>query len=305
MKRLAAWGTRPEEMAKKILGLVAKKGIKQADVFLSTERGDTLEIKRSAIDLSKTQPWETTVTLRCHHRGGLSSIRSNLVGTSPEKFASRAASMAKLSQPDPDFVSIPEETSGASRVRGTYDRAVASLGTSHLSELAITVIETATLSDDHVIEGGVKRQIRNQYYLSCFGTEFYLSSTSVQASVMARVERGGDMAHFYDWSGARRLRDLDVEKAARRAGEKAPEYLGAKRAKTADLPIVVDPHVGLNMLPGIFEFMSLMVRATCSPLISGIARSTMTRSKESSFNISNPCLPLSAASTVWPSAVKY
>ncbi len=251
MKKLTVWDMPPEKMARKLLDLVAREGIDQADVFISTERGDTLQIKKSQIDLSKTQPWETTASLRCHYKGGMSSIKSNLVSTTAEKFASHAASMAKLSQPDPDFVSIPQDTPSASPARGTYDGAVASLGTDELAEMAMTVIDTARMSDDHVIEGRVNRHVRSQYYLSCFGTEVHRSTTSVQASAVVRVERNGEMAMFFDWDGARRLKDLDIEKAARRAGEKAPTYLGAKSVKTADLPLVIDPHVGLGMLPGI------------------------------------------------------
>ena len=251
MKRLTAWGIEPEKMARKLLRLVAKKRIAQADVFIRSERNDRLELKRSAIDFCRTQPWDTVAFLRCHYRGGMSTIQSNLASTTPEKFASMAASLAKLSHPDPEFVSIPRDTPSASPVKGLFDHHVASLGTDDMVGMANRLIDTAKASEDFVVEGGVNRTVARQYYLSCFGTQFHRSTTSVSVSVGVRVERGGEMTRFFDWDGARRLKDLDVEKPARRAAEKAPSYLGAKSAKTADLPVVVDPHVGLGMLPGI------------------------------------------------------
>ena len=251
MKGLTTWGMEPEKMARKLLGIVAKKGITQADVFITTERSDVLEIKRSAIDFSKNRTLESKAFLRCHYRGGMSRMSSNLQSTTPEKFASMAASLAKLSQPDPDFISIPKETPTASPVRGSYDNKVASLTPDDLMGMAKKMIDIAKASDDHVIEGGISRHVSSQYYLSCFGTELSRSATMISTAVSARVEKDGEMAIFFDGDLARRLRDLRLEQVAKRAGEKAPTYLGAKTVKTGDFPLIIDPHVALGILPGI------------------------------------------------------
>jgi PmbA protein len=238
-------------MAKNLLDVVAAKGIRQADVLITTGNSDSIEMKRNAIDFSRTRTPESKAFLRCHHRGGMSRLSTNLQSTTPERFASMAASLAKLSQPDPDFVSLPTATPPASPVRGCYDRSIASLTPDDLMDMAVRAIDTARTGEDHVIQGSVGRQVSNCYYLSCFGTEFSLTTTSVSVGVSARVERDGEMAIFYDGDAGRRLADLHLERVARRAGEKAPTYLGAKTVKTGDLPIVIDPHVGVSILPTI------------------------------------------------------
>jgi len=58
----------------------------------------------------------------------------------------------------------------------------------------------------------------------------------------------------------------------------------------------------VSMMIGLSGATRAIVAATASPLISGIARSVMTRSNQPDMNFSRPSTPLSAVSTVCPTA---
>ncbi len=191
------------------------------------------------------------MTLRCHCRGGMSSINSNLQTVAYDKFAQTGVKLAKLSQPDPDFVSIPRDQKPAKSVVGMFDRKVVSLGVDELVQYAIDAIDTASLSPDHVIEGGINHSVSGLFYMSCFGAQFTDRYTSVSGGVGARVERSGDVATYYEFDVDRRLKDFDIVSAARKAGERVQDYLGSRKVKTADLPVILDPRSAYGTLPGI------------------------------------------------------
>src|SRR3954454_10778701 len=86
-----------------------------------------------------------------------------------------------------------------------------------------------------------------------FVGEFRRSYCSVAAIPIAQDEKGA-MQRDYWYSVARTLKKLDApEKVGRIAAERTLRRLGARKAKTARVPIVFDPMVSTSILEHIFE----------------------------------------------------
>src|SRR5580765_1446398 len=86
-----------------------------------------------------------------------------------------------------------------------------------------------------------------------FVGEYRRSYCSVAAIPIAQSENGA-MQRDYWFSVARTLKTLDApEKVGRIAAERTLRRLGAKKAKTAKVPIVFDPMVSTSILEHIFE----------------------------------------------------
>src|ERR1700726_2080972 len=86
-----------------------------------------------------------------------------------------------------------------------------------------------------------------------FVGEYRRSYCSVAAIPIAQDENGA-MQRDYWYSVARTLKKLDApEKVGKTAAERTLRRLGARKAKTAQVPIVFDPMVSTSILDHIFE----------------------------------------------------
>jgi PmbA protein len=86
-----------------------------------------------------------------------------------------------------------------------------------------------------------------------FVGEYRRSYCSVSAVPIAQDERGNMQRDFW-YSVARSLAKLDpAEKVGREAARRTLRRLGARKAKTAHVPVVLDPMVATSMLEHIFE----------------------------------------------------
>jgi PmbA protein len=86
-----------------------------------------------------------------------------------------------------------------------------------------------------------------------FVGEFQRSYCSIAAVPIAQTENGG-MQRDYWFSVARSLGRLESpEHVGKKAAERTIRRLGARKAKTAHVPIVFDPMVAVSMLDHIFE----------------------------------------------------
>jgi PmbA protein len=86
-----------------------------------------------------------------------------------------------------------------------------------------------------------------------FVGEYRRSYCSVSVVPIAQDERGG-MQRDYWYSVARSLAKLDsAEQVGREAARRTLRRLGARKVKTANVPVVLDPMVASSMLEHIFE----------------------------------------------------
>ena len=176
-----------------------------------------------------------------------------------ERMITSALELAKITSEDP-YAGLPE-ASQLGALPGDldlYSADVYSLPGEERIQYARRA-EKAALDYDPRIknsEGGSFDAATGRHILANshgFVGEYRRSSCSVSAVPIAQSENGA-MQRDYWFSSARKLSLLESpEHVGQRAAQRALRRLGARKAKTAQVPVVLDPLVASSILSHIFE----------------------------------------------------
>jgi PmbA protein len=188
-----------------------------------------------------------------------STYSSDFSGAGLERMVKSALELARITSEDP-FSGIPEPAQLGSLAGDLdlYHEDVYSLAGADRIDYARRA-EKAALDFDPRIknsEGGSFDAATGHKVLANshgFVGEFRRSYCSVAAVPIAQSENGA-MQRDYWFSVARTLKKLDPpEEVGKVAAERTLRRLGARKAKTAQVPVVFDPMVSSSILEHIFE----------------------------------------------------
>ena len=192
-------------------------------------------------------------------RRAASTYSSDFSREGLDRMLDSALALAKITSEDP-FGGIPEaaQLGSLSGDLDLYHEDVYSLPGADRIEYARRA-EKAALDFDARIknsEGGSFDAATGHKVLANshgFVGEYRRSYCSVAAIPIAQDEKGG-MQRDYWFSVARNLARLDPpEQVGRVAAERTIRRLGARKAKTAQVPVIFDPMVAASILEHIFE----------------------------------------------------
>lgn len=176
-----------------------------------------------------------------------------------DRMLKSALELAKITSEDP-YAGIPEagKFGSLSGDLDLYHEDVYSLPGSERIDYARRAEKAALDSDPRMknSEGGSFDAATGRKVLANshgFVGEYRRSYCSVAAVPIAQDEQGG-MQRDYWYSVARSLAKLESpEQVGKEAARRTLRRLGARKAKTAHVPIVLDPMVATSMLEHIFE----------------------------------------------------
>ena len=228
-----------------------KEGADQAEVFVSFGSGISVDLEKSAIKSSDIHIGGG-LSVRAFSRGGVGSASAdNLSEASIVETARAAAQMAKIAEPDPDFISLP----GAAEypeVVGLFDPAVAELSVGDVVRMAVDNIDSAkSVVGDAIVSGGASAGHKNWALANSLGVRGSGRSSGVSVFAMVIVKRGDDVGAYYDFDEARRLADFEPVGVGRSAAEMAVKFLGARKVKTRIMPVVLGPLAGISIYQSI------------------------------------------------------
>src|SRR5437763_16044152 len=194
-----------------------------------------------------------------HGQRSASTYSSDFSREGLDRMLKSALDLAKITSEDP-FAGIPEQSQLGS-IPGAldlyYPHAYSLPGTERIAYARRS--EKAALDFDARIknsEGGSFDAATGHKVLANshgFVGEYSRSYCSVAAVPIAQTEDGG-MQRDYWFSVARMLKKLDApEKVGRIAAERTIRRRGARRVKTAGVPVVFDPMVSTSILEHILE----------------------------------------------------
>jgi PmbA protein len=188
-----------------------------------------------------------------------STYSSDFAPHALEQMVNSALALARVTSEDP-FAGIPEASQLGS-IPGDLDlyyEDVFSLPTQERIEYALRCEKAALGADPRIrnSEGGSFDAATGHKVLANsrgFLGEYRRSYCSVAAVPIAQAE-DGSMQRDYWYSVARSLSRLESpEKVGQIAAERTLRRLGARKVKTARLPVVLDPQVSRSILDHIFE----------------------------------------------------
>jgi PmbA protein len=192
------------------------------------------------------------------HRAA-STYSSDFSEAGIERMLKSALELAKICSEDP-FAGIPEagKFGSLSGDLDLYHDDVYSLPGAERIEYARRAEKAALDSDPRIknSEGGSFDAATGRKILANshgFVGEYRRSYCSVAVVPIAQDANGG-MQRDYWYSVARSLAKLDsAEQVGKEAARRTLRRLGARKAKTANVPVVLDPMVATSMLEHIFE----------------------------------------------------
>ena len=188
-----------------------------------------------------------------------STYSSDFSAAGIERMLKSALELAKITSEDP-YAGIPEASKlgSLSRDLDLYHEDVYSLAGAERIEYARRAEKAALDADPRIknSEGGSFDAATGRKVLANshgFVGEYRRSYCSVAAVPIAQDD-AGNMQRDYWYSVARSLARLDpAEQVGKEAARRTLRRLGARKAKTAHVPVVLDPMVANSMLEHIFE----------------------------------------------------
>jgi len=231
------------ELAKKAREVALGQGAQFADVALTKGRSISINIEKNGIHDASEKTY-TGVSVRSIVKGATGFSRSSGLGVNDVlETAKRSAEAAKLAQPDPDFVTLPE-LSDCQQVPGLYDEKTAQMSAGDLIQLFVKEIDAAReISPGVKVQGGVRLGVAERALVNSMGVEVQDRKTDIGLYVFCIVKRGDDVGSFYDFFTARVEEDFNPQGLGAKVCQEAVGFLGAKSVKSACLPVVFGPLV--------------------------------------------------------------
>jgi len=235
-------------LAKRAVEVATGDGAEFADARASESRSLAVSVEKSS--LHSTSDHRTAgVSVRAIVRGASGFASDNrLTPEAAEETARRAVAAAKLAEPDPDFVRLPDPEP-FEEVAGLFDPEVERLGVPALVEIALAEVDGARDVDDRcVVQSSADAHAQRTAFANSRGVVHERSSTGVSANVFPTIRAGDDVGSFFDFDHARRLEDFAPGGIGRSAAEEAKRFLGSRAAPSATLPVVLGPLAASSLL---------------------------------------------------------
>ncbi|MBM3240098.1 TldD/PmbA family protein [Candidatus Poribacteria bacterium] len=236
------------EIARMACEVAKREGAEFVDVAASRGRSIQVELEKGAIKSTDAR-WNFGVSIRAFVKGGLGSASSS--GTFVEadiiSVAKHAAELAKVAEPDPDFVSLPSPVT-YQEVTGLYDEKIAQLSVKEIIEYATSNIDSAlSVREDAIISGGASAGFGEGALVNSLGVESEEKYSYIGASITATIKRDDDVGVYFESNGARVLSDFKPEGIGAKATEEAIKFLGAQHIETKIMPVVFGPFASTDL----------------------------------------------------------
>ncbi len=212
--------------------------IEQADVFVERRKEINIGWEKSSLK-QVSVGYDEGISARAFHKGGRGfASASPLSEENINKVVEAAISLARAAQPDPHFKSLPSPEEGR-KVKGLYDEKVADLSPQDLAIWGEEIIEGAKQVDENaIVSGGISAYSMDYALANTERIGIEDRRTGLYAYVMVVLSKSGEVASFFDFDEARRLKDFQPLDIGEKACLQAREFFGARQAPTGSYPVV-------------------------------------------------------------------
>jgi PmbA protein len=246
-----------EQLAKKLVQRAKKKGARQAEAFLEVGRQSSCRVREGEIE-DLTEATSKGVGLRIitqDHRLGF-AYTSDFEPSSLEGFVDRALQLAQAAAPN-KLNGLPslKELGKLGDTGELYDPAVAALASDWKIKAALEMEKAGKAVDPRITtfdNVGAGDYVSEVYVASSEGMSAGYAGTYVYLSASPVASENGQLQTSYWIDYKRFFSDLESpELVGREAAKRAVRMLGAKRAKTQQVPVIFDPLMAASFVRNI------------------------------------------------------
>ncbi len=227
-----------QSLAERTVKLGEARGADEVEAYATSSEERRVVIKNQIETLYTTHTGGLGVRVIIGKRSGFFAT-SSLKTKDIEKAVETACGMARLSEPDKDWHSLPKKT-GKTRVEETFDRETAEVEPSALIEGATQMIDVVNSYDRNLsITGAEVGAGRDETAVAnSHGCNLWREETFAAASVNVKAEEDGMKGTSGEDQQARNWGKLDFSSVARTASERASKIVHAKPIAGGRMPVV-------------------------------------------------------------------
>ena len=233
----------------KILQLAEKGGATQAEVFAILVKTSSVYIDDDIAKLGTAQT-EMGFGLKYIIDKKIGYTSSTLTFETIDDFVARAASMARVSDPDPKFESLPSPKKVSGNPEKFYDKATAQIDSDFLTEKAMLVVDNAVAENVTVPNGTLRASSVDFEVMNSLGVNAGSKSTIVYGYFTAKSETSGSVGEGVQRCWSRNITDIEFDKIGEKLKEQALNVLQAKAftEKWENIVAVLTPSEGSQLL---------------------------------------------------------
>ncbi len=232
-----------EEIVKKAL----KKGCDSAEVFIKNLNGISVEVKKGKVEaLESSRDFAIALKVIKNKRLGFSFTTSH---DEIEETVNEAVQSAEWTGSD-EYIGIPDcQTHGDVLI---FDKNIKDVRDEDIIENAILLEDSALSFDERikkVRKAGVGAGVGTTTIANSNGVNISYESTyySAQVSTLASNDNG-ESQMGWDYSGSRRMSDIDIRSIGRTSAKNALQLLGSRKISTVKAHIILSPPVAVVFL---------------------------------------------------------
>ncbi len=229
--------------------LAEKKGSTQAEVFGILVKTSSVYIDDDIVKIGTSQT-ELGFGLKFIIDKKIGYTSSTLTFESIEDFVDRASSMARVSEPNPKFESLPSPKKVSGNPKQFFDRATAEIDNDHLAKNAMVIVENARAKNVTVPNGTLRSSSIDFRVMNSLGVDAGSKSTIVYGFFTAKSEASGMVGEGVQRCWSRDIADIDFEKIGSKLKDQALSVLQAKafKDKWENIVAVVAPSEGAQLI---------------------------------------------------------
>ncbi|MEW6675945.1 MAG: TldD/PmbA family protein [Nitrospirota bacterium] len=237
------------EFAARLLEIALYKGVDEAEVYIKSSKGLSIEVKDQKIDvLESSLSFGYSLRVIKDRRLGFSysTDRENLGSV-----VDNAVGAARWADMD-EYLELPE-VSDSGNV-DIFDSMISSIGEDEAIK-RVLILEKAAYGEDRRIKK-IRKAVgtfskADIIIINSKGIDAGYSSTACTAHIMAIAEDGMDSQMGWDFAGSRFLSEVLFEDVGRNAARRAAQLLGSRRINAQKAYVILDSAVAADFI-GIF-----------------------------------------------------
>ncbi|MHA1667410.1 MAG: TldD/PmbA family protein [Candidatus Heimdallarchaeaceae archaeon] len=230
-----------ENLSKHVIKYGLSLGADQVEVYIVTGVTKAIQIELGSIHkFTETSDSGIGVRVIKNKAIGMSSTTIFTI-ESIEQTVKNAYSLAKVSTPDSNFNSLPEDTTPTPTIADTFDKNIIELPVEDFTQIMLESINEAKVEENAIISGNFSAGSGERYIVNSQGIERHSVRTSINGYLSVKIQKGDDIGNSYYFDSSPLLRNFEHIKIGKEAGKRAKRMLGSQKIETKDLPILMDP----------------------------------------------------------------
>ncbi|MGY5876647.1 MAG: TldD/PmbA family protein [Candidatus Thorarchaeota archaeon] len=238
-----------KSIADRIVKLSEKEGATQSEAYIIIAKTSSVYIDDNIPKIADVKT-ELGVGLKFVIGKKIGLTNSTLLAESPEDVVLRAKSIARISNEDEKFNSVPEPKKPSCGEDTFLDKKTAEADEEILLDMAMQVVESAR-SDKVTVPNGVLRASSMDFHVrNSLGVDSGSQSTIVFGHFTAKSEDNGKVGEGVQRCWSRKLSSIDFSKMGEKLNTQSMSVLDAKpfKEKWEDVVAVLAPSEGSEML---------------------------------------------------------